>query len=235
MATNLLLINSKDRASHSTSSTDFEIELKYPIEGMYQIQSCVIPNTFYNITSLNNVIYFNDGGSKSATLDPGIYDISDLTAAIKSKMDAASTITFTVTLGSTSHKLNINGDSAFTLEFGTQTSNSAASILGYPANDTSSATDQEATNVIDLSVPKSVIIDIEDSYSFETTSGSTGSLYIPLEVNGSDVNIWKSSNAFNLFVKLQRSSKINVKLRDSQKNPLSLNGADWEIMLQKCN
>lgn len=235
MSTDFLVLNSRNRTSYSTNSHDFDIKVQTPVDGVYQIVTCSIPNTFYNINAYNNLIYFNDGSAKTATITPGIYSSSDITTAIKTAMDDQSTITFTVSIGTNTQKLTIAGDSPYTLKFATNTTNSAASILGFTNTDTSSSTSQVATNVINLAYPAGCLVRINDIDNVSTsTSGVSGTLYFPIETNSSDISVFKSENSYAMYASFQRTSLIKVKLLDDQGNPLSLNGADWTICLKKC-
>jgi len=77
--------------------------------------------------------------------------------------------TFSVSFNSTTNKLTI----AIILQFGTYTTNSARKILGFNQTDTSSSSTQVSDNVMDLSFPISLGINIREnsSDSFWCTGG----------------------------------------------------------------
>ena len=233
--TDFVLINSKDRASFSNSSSDFTIELRDPLEGRYKIVSAIIPNTFYNVVAgQNDKIYFNDGTNKSAVIPAGNYSVNTLPGAIKTAMDAVSSIVFTVTINSITNKMTITGDSAFSLNFGTFTSSSIAPLIGFAYTNTNSAVSHVGGNVVDLAYPRSVIVDINQTTNVQSLNGlSYGSLWFPVETNGNDVTFFKSEADYAMFITLQRCTRLQVRLRDDQGNSLSLNGADMQILLKK--
>ena len=104
----------------------------------------------WQITNQNKYIDFNDGaGVKTATLKVGYYSSTDLMIEIKKKMDALSTLDFTVSFNRTNRKFTISSTSSFSLLFSTgpNAAQSAAILLGYTATDKTSASSYLAENV----------------------------------------------------------------------------------------
>lgn len=102
------------------------------------------------ITNQNKYIDFNDGsGVKTATLKVGYYSSSDLMIEIKKKMDAQSSLDFTILFNRTTRKFTISSTSNFSLLFSTgpNAAQSTASLLGYTATDKTSASTYLAENV----------------------------------------------------------------------------------------
>ncbi len=91
----------------------------------------------WQVTTQNRNIDFNDGSIKSVTIKTGYYTSSDLAVEIKKKMDAASSLDFTVTFNRSTRKFTISSGSTFSLLFGTgpNTSQNMSSVLGYTNTD----------------------------------------------------------------------------------------------------
>lgn len=149
--TRLLFINSADRTSNSASSSDFEIEffhreLRF---SRFRVRKVVIPKTIYNVDSSNNVVYFNDGSAKTATLTNGSYStIDQLATEITSKVTTASGIqTYTYTYDSVTGFLTItsSGTSSFTWS----SNLNLGKMCGYVA-DTASGTSHVSTQRVNL-------------------------------------------------------------------------------------
>lgn len=230
-----LILNSKHKTANSVGTHDFTIELKNSIQGRYKVNACVIPNTFYNINSYCNVLYFDDGTPRSVTITPSNYSASTLATAIQTALNASgSSITFTVTQSSATNKMTIAGDSAFTLKFGTNTTNSIAKRIGFIDADTSSALSHVGTNVIDIAYPRMVFVDINQRPNVASSGNGTGTMVFPIESSSSDLSIFKSESSFEMYIDFELTNIIECKIRDDDNKPLDLNGADWFIQLQKC-
>lgn len=234
MNTDFIVINSSDRELHSASSHDFEVKLSSAIEGLYQISTCSIPNTFYNINLDNNKIYFNDGKDQTAYITPGNYSSASIITAVKAAMDLESTITFTPTINAATGRMTIAGDSNYSLKFN-NTTNSIAGLLGFANNETLPALTHEGSYVVNLANPSGVIVDINGNSNVSTSShGVFGTLYFPIETNSSDITVFKSENSYVMYVNFIRTNTLKIKLRDAYGKPLNLNGANWTLCLKKC-
>jgi hypothetical protein len=107
----------------------------------------------WQITNSNKYIDFNDGsGVKTATLKVGYYSSTDLMIEIKKKMDALSTLDFTISFNRTTRKFTISSTSNFSLLFSTgpNAAQSTAGLLGYTTTDKTSASSYLAENVSGL-------------------------------------------------------------------------------------
>ena len=70
----------------------------------------------WQITNSNKYIDFNDGsGVKTATLKVGYYSSSELMIEIKKKMDALSSLDFSITFNRTTRKFTNSSGSIFSL------------------------------------------------------------------------------------------------------------------------
>lgn len=233
---NYFLLKSKDRTSLSTSSSDFKIQLINPINGTYELVSAAIPNTIYTFDDDNdtNKIYFFDGGSnKTASIAEGIYNSTEIAAAIKTAMDAAGSETYTITLDDTTQKLTFAATGNFYLRFADN--EGASERLGLDRINTDSDTSYTAPNVINLALPHALIIDLDRNENFESSGNDRGTIYIPFDVGSSDIMNYKRDENFSQTIKFDRMSLLTVKLKDSDNNYINLNGANWELLLKKIN
>lgn len=92
----------------------------------------------WEITAQNRNIDFNDGsGAKTAQLKLGYYSSQSLAIEIKKKMDALSSLDFTVSFNRSTRKFTISSTSNFSLLFatGSNSGTSTASLLGYTSTD----------------------------------------------------------------------------------------------------
>jgi hypothetical protein len=85
------------------------------------------------VSAANQVLSFNEGGGVlTATLVTGTYDTATLCAQIKTQMEAAGALTYTVTYSDTTNLFTIAGSGAFVLTLSV-TANSAFPMLGWTA------------------------------------------------------------------------------------------------------
>lgn len=231
-----ITINSADRNSAtSTGSHDFEVKLADYLVGKFEISQCIIMNTFYNINAYNNSLTFNDGADRTVTVTAGAYTGSALASALQTAMNASGTaLTFAVSIGSTSNKMTISAGSAFVLKFATFTTNSIAKYIGFNASDTSSATSQVGSNVVDLAYPRMCFVEINNIHNVVSTTGVMGSLVFPIVANSTDASQYISNSVCPMYVEFPtKVSTLQVKLRDDRNQPLNLNGSDWWLTLRR--
>lgn len=97
-----------------------------------------IPSFFYGFTidSTNNSININEGsGELLATIASGKYSLTDFLTAVKTALDAASTLpqTYTVSVDRTTRQITISASSNFDILIGTgtQTGQSPYDLMGF--------------------------------------------------------------------------------------------------------
>lgn len=104
----------------------------------------------WQVTNSNKYVDFNDGaGVKTATLKVGYYSSTDLMIEIKKKMDALSSLDFTISFNRTTRKFAISSTSNFSLLFSTgpNSAQSTSELLGYAASNKTGANSYLAENV----------------------------------------------------------------------------------------
>jgi len=106
-----LIIDSKDRESYSTSTTDFEIKIPNPGRRVrfFRFRKIIIPLVMDNITSSNNTVEFADVASN---VDVGLYNITGLMDWMTTNI---ATYTFTL-LDNNRVKIDNGGGAAFKFE-----------------------------------------------------------------------------------------------------------------------
>lgn len=87
------------------------------------------------IDSSNQLIPFNDGSDKNATLKVGDYSLTTMVTEVQRALNAASTITFTVSVDRATRIITIAGDSNFELHTTSGAASNAFSLLGFSGSD----------------------------------------------------------------------------------------------------
>lgn len=243
MSSFFLFLNSKD--TDFGSSANFELDLEktgIPFsEGEIAIalDYAIFPYLIYPIRSGRNTIVFNEGAAdKIASIAEGYYDSTTFPAALKSALDTASaSLTYTVSISSTTNKITISATGAFSLKFGsTSTSGDMWKILGFPyAADTSSAASQTATMPVRLDGDEYFVLQVENLPSSNISSSfcTRGIMdIIPMSGAFGDV-IYYQPNQVNNFVLGQmndlKTIRIHIVSSDGYDIPITDN---CEIMLK---
>ena len=238
MASNLYLkIDSSNRLNYATSNAGkFSIALQRPLEGCWRLCQAYIPVSNMNVSSNNNVIYFQENGqSKSATLTPGYYDTATLMAEVAAKMTAASGgyATYTVSQSALPLRLVITSTQQFKFMFGTLT-NSAAGILGFlPLDSPELANSHAAQNMSNLAIQRSFNISVNSESKFVDTVGRLCTFLVPVLGNTGSLALYEPTMMFQQLITFtQPVSSLNIKVCDDRENQLEM-FADWYIILGK--
>lgn len=232
-----LLLDSRDRTATSASSTDCVFQLNPGINGCTSVEllSLSFPNTQYNLNSLNNIIYFNDGAPKVATIPPGNYDITAFLLAIKTAMEAVSGLTYTATYDFVSMKITVTATAPFSFSFAT-TLNSAANIMGFNNVNTGASLSITAPNITNLSLPLYFYVQV-DEFSTNVKSSNNfdnGSFTIINNTNVSDIITFADQSYYRQKVKVTENNiqTLNVVFKNHNNVIMDLNGADWAMLLK---
>lgn len=139
----------------------------------------------HTVDSSNYAIDFNEGGSElQASIAYGNYSPTEYLTAVKTALDAAGALTYTVSLNRTTRKITISSTSTFALlaNTGTRASVSAWDMLGYTtASDKTGASTYTATNetgdeykpqaIMDAHIPSENWLEKNDASVNESASG----------------------------------------------------------------
>jgi hypothetical protein len=193
-----LLIQSVDRISGTTNDFTMKIPPLMSV-GQVSLLSASIPNTMYNITSLNNTIYWTWEGALSATLLAGAYSVTDLCLALATAMDAADSIeTYTVSYAPSTMKISIICTAAFLLTC-TSTTTSIWYELGFDTDvDTGLATSHTADNMLHLDFPPYILISINEISSAKaaTTANFRANFCVSMSHNSQYVEVFNENSNF---------------------------------------
>lgn len=239
-------INSADRTS-GTSSSNFTITFPYDIEfAEVRLVSARIPHTWYNVNDGNNHIDFDEGGGElNATVTAGQYTTTQLAAAVKTALEAAGALTYTVTFDtSTTFKTTIAATGNFSLLFGSGTNkaNDLAAVLGFSATDTTSAASAVSDGVYNLNNIGYILIQSDtlgtsryNNVSCTNTLDNAKSTLAAIRVNTNFGSMQSFSDDIQFPSMAYLAGPIyyfNLKLQYEGGKSLSLNGQEWECILQ---
>lgn len=228
----LIFLNTRDSIYPDTPHrTTFEINnlRGSGIKG-YRVsfQNVEVPNLVYPINSYNNRIYFSENGGSvlTATLTPNKYTGATLATEIKTQMDAAGTLTYTVSYDEQSEKLTISVVLPDEFEFvysSTYYQYNAYEEMGFNYQNFTSGATFEGDAPINISGTQ--YVDLITSFATNNWSSSTTSSVlarIPMIVSFGNVIFYEPSSDDDLFVSETRLDSINIELRDDKGNQFVL-------------
>lgn len=127
-----LIIDSQDRVSGTSSSFRVNILNAVSVKNKIKLVSAAILNSFYNITTANNMIYWQRSSTNySGGIAPSNYFSSNISTAIAALMNLVDVgRSYSVVISSTSFMMTITANSSYILSFA-GAANSIASIIGY--------------------------------------------------------------------------------------------------------
>jgi len=204
--------------------------------GYYKLCQAYVPVTNYNVSSTNNVIPFYENLTvKTATLTPGYYDTSSLLEEVAVQKTVASLgfATYSVTQSALPLRITITSTQNFQLQFGSNTVNSAAAVLGYTPVDTGMATSHLASNIANLAAVRSFNISINNESSFIDSQGRSCSFVIPILGNTGSVSVYEPTAVFPQTTYFtSHVSTLNIKVTDD--NGVILNLSSDFYFMHKC-
>ena len=236
LKTEYLVVDSRDRNTDEyPDPQDYIISLERDYKDVISVEliSANIPKTQYLINNSNNKLYFDDGtGTVTATIPIGNYTISELTAEIKTQMDAASgSKTYTVTSNSKTNKITIAVNSGtYSLIFNGGEENyenssrtkyvdsSIGPIIGFSRSDLSGSATYTGQNQYDLNGPTYVLLwikEFEQLKGVHNSSVTDSFAKIVLDTDISSYKYFKSQNDYiakkNFRPLKGRLSRLNIK------------------------
>lgn len=232
----MFVLSSKDKTSGSSHDGVIQLTNNTKLHGKYQLLKCVIPNSFYNVSNLNNKLYVEHSvdGNNTLTLTNGYYTSSELATELKTQLDSISAVTYTVSFDSLTSKYTFTPSAGnFGFKFTTNTSNSCRKLIGKNAVDDTLGASQISDNNVDLAPYKVLYFSIPSAGNYVLTSQNVNSsFYISVnEINGEEIR----QDYHNDLIYLEFNQTINVsfKIHDHDGNLVDLNGVDWYLILKK--
>lgn len=202
--------------------------------GLYSLFEAYIPNTFYNINSTNNQVYFNDGVDRIALLSPGSYQsFPDLITELQLQMNAVSTNTYTVEYQNLTKFLKITGTGNFYFTWKTNTTNSARVILGFSPLDGTASLVQTGDLIANLSIITSFNITVNGVGNIYLGNNTSTTFSIPIDVISGAIVHYKANNNKQLMTFDRIVTSFTVSIRDDNGNILDLKGGELYLILKK--
>lgn len=253
-------LNSKDRETNSTLENPiFRLSHQItfsqnPIKSYFmRLENTLIPKTFYDIDSNNNVfqIIEDDGVTQTTitiTIDEGNYTITELLTELETQLDTNTVEAndYTLSYDTITNKITIS------CVFGTATSVIIDTIANGSTLNNPLGFSRSSPTLIDSQITLSTGVDEIASYSVDLDSKS----YIMIESNITSKNCYDKNSQKHLGgiipVNVDRNEKIffgnadgykilingkqplsslQLKLKDENGNSLDLNGTDWSTTL----
>lgn len=87
------------------------------------------------IDQTNNILSFNDGTAKTATLNVGDYSLTEFVTEVARALNAASSLTFTTSLDRSTRLITIAGSSNFELSIASGASANPFGLIGFTGSD----------------------------------------------------------------------------------------------------
>jgi len=229
-----IILNSKFRTNSSSDPGNSQIPLRYASSGQYQIEKCILPRTWYDVTSSNNKIYFTDAaGSHTASLTSGSYTVTNLATEIGTRMTSASgSKTFTCTANNNTMKYTIaTGDgSSFTMDMGSSPSSSAGNIIGFTTQ-TSSMSSLTGDSVFNMNRNLYVNMLIGTQTNYSDQQSALASLVIPINVDFGDFIVYEPNKSY--VVNIDNNNQVNIAINNSDGTNATLNGVNFAVVLRK--
>jgi hypothetical protein len=197
-----------------------------------------IPYTYYNVTSNNNTVVFDEGGGNiTVTITAGQYTLTQFLSALKTALDAsAGTGVFTITAGTNTYKVTIASTVNFIYRGTLSTINR---LIGFANTDTTSGASHTGTKVYNMGGTN--YIDILSNYysthgnriQQSNLSGTNIIARIPVSNYSFGETIYYQSFVPHILkIKKDDRRNIDLILHDEFGNQLDLNGQEWYIQFK---
>lgn len=242
-----LVINSLERVNpFITTSSDFKIQLAYPMRGYIarmRLLSCTIPNVIDLFTTgkNNNLFFIDSSGSNNIIIPDGNYSLTELILLLQNSLNSASPDTYTVTFNSNTLKLNITSTFAG-FQIDTTNVDSPYYELGLiPNNLTAASAVQDFPNAIDLSGTNRVFISLDnvnrDIHNVDNINVSTfvvemtscyGELNYHFHRTHTEQEYYFSKNIGRKY----NISEMSVQLIDGFGQLVDLKGKNWQCVIE---
>ena len=196
------------------------------------VVSCLIPYSFYNINSSNNVLNYSFDGVTIYTLiiPIGNYNVNNLVTILKSNLLSG----FSVIYNSIQNKLTFTHT---TNEFMFMSSSTCLQILGFNLNSTISSISLSLTSVNCVNVYSIRTIQVNSNlitYNVNKLQKNNFCILCSIPISCTPFSLIEYVNRTNFKTNLflNRLSNIKIKLTDDNGNLINLNGCHYSLTLQ---
>lgn len=239
---NYIKLNTAHRASGSSHDcvirlTGFQIN-----PGTYSLYESMMPNSFYNVNSSNNQVYFYlNGNAKVATITPGFYTSFDtLATEVCTQMLAVDPVepgvTLTAAYSATTgyYTFTCVGATSIYFRWASGTANSARGLLGFSATDGTHNLVQTSDQLANLSPVMSYNINVGDVRGLSLSNGNASTFSCPIDTISGGISNWRCDGYNKQLVKFPYPiTNLKLQVTDDNGTALNLNGIDYYIILRE--
>ena len=229
-------LNSKnaDKYNYLTTDCDFQLPIIDIPEQHYifvSVVHAVIPYTFYNIDSTNNVLnYSYNNTTFNLQITSGNYNAIQLASYLQTIMGS-----FTITYDIIRNKLLFTNNDSINFSF--LSSSTCLTLLGFVSNTTYTSSSYKLTSpyVVNLLTKNCIcILSNLQTGNINNADKYNGSILCSIPVSGPPYSLitYTNSNNFRSNLYANNLNEINIKITDSNNNLIDLNNCYWSITLQ---
>ena len=224
-----------DKYFNGISDCEYNLPLIEIPDGFHiylSVVSCLIPYSFYNINTSNNVLQYSFDGINLTTLTIpiGNYNVNSLLSILKSNISPTFTISYD----------NVKNKFTFTHpinNFMFMSSSTCLQILGFNNNMTISSTSLTLTSVNCVNVYSIRTVQVNSNlitYNINKVQKNNFCILCSVPITCTPFSLIEYINRTNFKTNLflNRISKIKIKLTDDNGNLIDLNGCHYSLTLQ---
>ena len=193
------------------------------------VQHAVIPFTFYNVNSSNNVLrYTVQITPYQLTITPGNYNINTLKAFLLANMP-----NFSIYYNGVTNQFTFNHS---TYGFTFLSSSTCLSLLGFlPQNNVSTIQSLTSNRAVNLAPIRCICIGTNlKTFNIDKTAINNQSIIcsIPITTQPYSIITYQNHNNFRVNTFSNTISTLAIKLMDQTGQLLDMNGANWTMTIQ---
>lgn len=239
------IIHTKNRTSQSDDPSSCRLALvSQGYTGKYFLEKVVIPYSWYNVDSTNNVFYIYDNNTSTyytiSLASSGNYTIDTFISALQTAIrSATSNNNYTVSYSSTTYKITIACTTTFkVMNASYETNNNAITlsrISGFVTDSSALATSQTGNACFNMVRDKFVSlylsVDTSVTYDYVDDKRTKGSCLIPVAKLFGEVIHWEPR--LNIDIAIASDSQLYIALFHEDGSVCSTNGVDFCAILKK--
>ena len=223
-------------ADKTYSNNNCDVEFFLPIieiPSQYHIYvsvvHAVIPFSFYNVNSSNNLLYYSLGGSTfNITITQGNYNVNTMKSFLSTMMGG-----FTIQYNSITNQFTFTHTTNNFIILDTST---CLSLIGFlPQDNTSISLSLTSNRAVNLSPIRCICIS-SNLKTFNITKSDVNNqsilCSIPIQTLPYSIITYTNTNGFRVNTYTNQISTLAIKLKDQTGMLLDLNGANWSLTLQ---
>lgn len=234
MYSNYLVINSRDRLP-STANEDGFFTLHRPLEKIKGLELIhfTMPNTFYNVTVLNNnLTYDNGGGPTTVTVPVGNYQNSELLSRINNLLSGSG---ISCSFDINTMRVTFSSAGNFQLLFGTGLAQ-VNSLLGFAKANTVSALSVTGDDIMNVGLPTHIYIFCYElgNYYNSVNSNQLASFVVPILANRGEYITYNENGVFPQCVPTHTKTinQLRITLRDHEGKLMETNGSNYTMIFK---